>query len=182
MPARTSPPEQFAEICQFLIEQLDGVIVLTGSAGEGALIEHIESLIPAPARRAVVAAAGTHSFEEFGALIKAADLVVTNNTGPMHMAAAVKTPVIALFALTNPPEQWGPWQVPHRLLYHDVPCRLCYSRVCPHNQECVRLVTPEETVRAVIDLLAGSRKIHSKRRSDLAMSFPIRSTVAVSRS
>src|SRR3712207_7102893 len=80
---------------------------------------------------AVHALAGELPFPTFCALVEAADLTITNNTGPMHVAAAVKTPVIALFALTNPPEQWGPWSVPHRQLFHDVLCRICYQRVCP---------------------------------------------------
>jgi len=87
------------------------------------------------------------------ALIEAADLVITNNTGPMHISAAVKTPVVALFALTNPPEQWGPWHVPHRLLNVDVPCRICYSRVCPYQHECLRLVSPSMVVDAASGLL-----------------------------
>ena len=74
-------------------------------------------------------------------------------TGPMHVSAAVKTPVVALFALTNPPEQWGPWRVPHRQLYHDVACRICYSRICPYGQECLCLVTPEMVVDAAAELL-----------------------------
>jgi hypothetical protein len=72
----------------------------------------------------------------------------------MHISAAVKTPVIALFALTNPPEQWGPWQVLHRQMYHDVPCRICYSRVCPYQHECLRLVSPHMVIEAAAELLA----------------------------
>jgi ADP-heptose:LPS heptosyltransferase len=72
------------------------------------------------------------------------------------MAAAFGTPVVALFALTNPPEQWGPWKVPHRMLWHEVPCRLCYSRVCPTTHDCLRLVTPRQVVEAVADLLRES--------------------------
>src|SRR5260370_42238697 len=87
-------------------------------------------------------------FPAFCALIEAADLTITNNTGPMHISAAVKTPVVALFALTNPPEQWGPWQVPHRLLNVHVPCRICYSRGCPYKHECLRRGTPETGVEA----------------------------------
>ena len=83
-------------------------------------------------------------------------MVVTNNTGPMHLAAAVKTPVVALFALTNPPEQWGPWRVPHSLLYHEVPCRLCYSRVCPYEHDCLRLVSPETVLQAAAEVLAAA--------------------------
>ena len=104
-------------------------------------------------RRAILACAGTLPFPDFCALIEAADLMITNNTGPMHIAAAVKTPVVALFALTNPPEQWGPWHVPHRQLYHDVSCRICYNRICPYNHECLRLVTPELVADAAEELL-----------------------------
>src|SRR6266566_1139557 len=98
------------------------------------------------------------SFPALCALIETVDLVITNNTGPMHIAAAVKTAVAALFALTNPPEQWGPWQVPQRLLNVDVPCRICYSRVCPYQHECLRLVTPQMVVDAARELLEEGEK------------------------
>src|SRR5947209_9565264 len=75
----------------------------------------------------------------------------------MHIAAAVKTAVAALFALTNPPEQWGPWRVPHRLLHVDVPCRICYSRICPYQHECLRLVSPQMVVDAALELLGDRR-------------------------
>src|SRR3712207_1221244 len=81
----------------------------------------------------------------------------------MHVAAAVKTPVVVLFALTNPPEQWGPWRVPHRLLNHEVPCRLCYSRVCPYTHDCLRRVSPATVVAAAADLLAEVRDLRDGR-------------------
>jgi len=110
--------------------------------------------VPAERRGVVQNMAGSLTFPELCALIQYADLTITNNTGPMHISSAVKTPVVALFALTNPPEQWGPWQVPHRLLFHDVPCRICYSRVCPYQHECLRLVTPTMVISAASELLA----------------------------
>jgi hypothetical protein len=85
--------------------------------------------------------------------------VITNNTGPMHLAAAVKTPVVALFALTNPPEQWGPWRVPHRLLYHEVACRLCYQRICPYEHACLRAVSPQMVLSAATDLLGMRERV-----------------------
>lgn len=150
MPARTYPWELYAELGDLLIEQLGATVVLTGSADEQELVARIQARMRHPA----LGLAGALSFSAFCALIAAADLTVTNNTGPMHVAAAVKTPVLALFALTNPPEQWGPWRVPHRLLFHDVACRLCYSRVCPFGHECLRGVTPALAVAAAADLLA----------------------------
>ena len=165
MPARTYPWEMFAESADLLAERQGATIVLTGAASERPLVERIQGRMKQPA----LAVAGKLSFPEFAALIEAADLTITNNTGPMHIAAALKTPVVALFALTNPPQQWGPWRVPHRQLYHEVSCRLCYSRTCPTDHACLRLVTPEMVAQASAELLAAtSPKGHSL--ADAAMS------------
>ncbi len=153
MPARTYPWEMYAEVCDLLVQRSDATVFLTGAEDERDLVGRIVERLAPEHRSQVIPLAGTLSFPEFCALIEAADLTITNNTGPMHIAAAVKTPVVALFALTNPPEQWGPWRVPHRQLYHDVACRLCYSRVCPYGHECLRLVTPQMVVDAASDLL-----------------------------
>ncbi|GAB4195702.1 MAG: hypothetical protein OHK0022_12610 [Roseiflexaceae bacterium] len=150
MPARTYPWEQFAAVADLLVEQLGAQVALTGGPDERELVARVRSRMRHPA----LDLAGALSFAGLCALIEAADLTITNNTGPMHIAAALKTPVVALFALTNPPEQWGPWRVPHRLLFHDVPCRLCYSRACPYGHECLRLVTPEQVLAAAAELLA----------------------------
>jgi ADP-heptose:LPS heptosyltransferase len=146
MPARTYPWEMYAGVVDLLVERFDATVVLTGSEEERELVERILGRVQAEHRGAILPLAGALSFPGLCALIEAADLTITNNTGPMHISAAVKTPVIALFALTNPPEQWGPWRVVHRQLYHEVSCRLCYSRICPYGHECLRLVTPEMVV------------------------------------
>ena len=153
MPARTYPAEQFAEVAALLVERFGATVVVTGTESERQLVERVVAGVPFEAREHVVPLAGQLSFPVFCALIEAADLTVTNNTGPMHLSAAVGTPVVALFALTNPPHQWRPWQVPYRLLYHDVPCRICYSRVCSVGHECLRLVTPEMVVGAAAELM-----------------------------
>jgi ADP-heptose:LPS heptosyltransferase len=150
MQARTYPWEMYAEAADHLVDQLGATVVLTGAKDEIDLVE----LIRGRMQRQALSAAGALSFPAFGALIEAADVTITNNTGPMHIAAALKTPVVALFALTNPPEQWGPWRVPHRLLNHEVSCRICYSRVCPYEHECLRLVTPQMVADATVSLLA----------------------------
>ena len=153
MPARTYAWERFVEGAQQLVEEDAATIVLTGVAGERELAERIRGGVEGTARDSVFSLAGELSFPGLCALIETADLTITNNTGPMHVSAAVGTPVVALFALTNPPEQWGPWQVPHRLLNRDVPCRICYSRVCPYGHECLSLVTPTDVVAAARELL-----------------------------
>jgi lipopolysaccharide heptosyltransferase II len=153
MPARTYAWERFADVAQQLVEQEGANVILTGVEGERELTERVRWQVEHTARASVFSLAGQLSFPGLCAMIEAADLTITNNTGPMHISAAVGTPVVALFALTNPPEQWGPWQVPHRLLNHDVPCRICYSRVCPYSHECLSLVTPDEVVAVARELL-----------------------------
>jgi lipopolysaccharide heptosyltransferase II len=155
MPARTYPWELYAEVVDLLIDELGATVVITGAAAERDLAERVRERVRPEYRRAARALAGELPFAELCALIERADLAITNNTGPMHIAAAVKTPVVALFALTNPPEQWGPWRVPHRLLYQEVACRICYQRACPYGHECLSLVSPRMVLAAAGDLLDG---------------------------
>ncbi|HZC04583.1 MAG TPA: glycosyltransferase family 9 protein [Ktedonobacterales bacterium] len=157
MPARTYPWEQYAEVVTLLVQRLDATVALTGAADERALVEQVYAATPNDVRDHIQPLAGALPFEELCALIEAADITITNNTGPMHVAAALNTPVVALFALTNPPEQWGPWQVASRVLFHDVACRICYNRVCPYEHECLRLVSPAMVATAAAELLAGTR-------------------------
>jgi ADP-heptose:LPS heptosyltransferase len=156
MPARTYPWEQYVEVVDTLVRDLGARVVLSGAGDERTLVDAILAHLSPWTRAQVTTAAGSLAFPAFCALIESAEVVVTNNTGPMHMAAALGTPVVALFALTNPPEQWGPWRVPHRMLWHEVPCRLCYSRICPTTHDCLRQVAPRQVVDAVTNLLSES--------------------------
>jgi ADP-heptose:LPS heptosyltransferase len=148
MPARTYSWERYADVCNEAVRQLGATVVLTGAESEREMVARIATR----AERDPICLAGELSFPLFCALIEAAHAVITNNTGPMHIASALKTPVVALFALTNPPEQWAPWHVPHRQLYREVPCRLCYSKICPRGHECLA-VGAGVVVAAAADLL-----------------------------
>lgn len=169
MPARTYPWELYARVVEILVERLGARVALTGAEDERELVGRIYARIRPELRAWVAPLAGTLSFAGLCALIEQADLAITNNTGPMHIAAAVKTPVVALFALTNPPEQWGPWHVPHRQLYHDVSCRICYSRICRYNLECLRLVAPEQVARAAEDLLSEAAAVAGSSQRRVAL-------------
>ncbi len=148
MPARTYDWRRFASAADLMIERLQAQIVVTGSAAEAPLVDRVLGRMAHPALRWT----GEGGLVDLAALIEAADLVVTNNTGPAHVAAAVKTPVVELFALTNPPEQWRPWRVPQRLLNRIVPCQLCYQRLCPNGQSCLD-IAPQLVAEAAGSLL-----------------------------
>jgi lipopolysaccharide heptosyltransferase II len=147
-PSRRYPAEGFAEAARRLTSQTGAFVVFTGSAAETELIEQIRQMMQGPS----TSLAGVLDLEELAALLAHAPLLIANNTGPVHIAAAVGTPVVDLYALTNP--QHTPWQVPSRVLYQDVPCKYCYKSICPEgHQNCLRLVTPDQIVAAACELL-----------------------------
>jgi lipopolysaccharide heptosyltransferase II len=149
-PSRRYPPEHFAEAARGLAQATGAAIVLSGSAGEPAVHETLAAMIGVE----VHALTGL-PLEDFAALVAAAPVLVANNSAPVHVAAAVGTPVVDLYALTNP--QHTPWAVPHRVLSHDVPCRNCYKSVCPEgHHDCLRRVAPKAVVTAALELLSSS--------------------------
>jgi lipopolysaccharide heptosyltransferase II len=149
-PSRRYPPGQWADVLRRLHGKLGCPLVLTGGPGEQALVDEIREACGVPTH----SLAGQLDLGELGAAIKLATAAISNNTGPAHIAAAVGTPLVDLYAMTNP--QHTPWQVRNRLLYHDVPCRFCMKSVCPqgHN-ECMSGIKPEQVVDAVCSLLAA---------------------------
>ena len=149
-PSRRYPAESFAEAARSLAAQTGREIVFMGRPEERALVDSIRAAMRAPSH----SVAGRMDLAEMAALVARAPLLISNNTGPVHVAAAVGTPVVDLYALTNP--QHTPWHVPHRVLFHDVPCRYCYKSVCPEaHHNCLRLVPPGAVVDAALELLAG---------------------------
>ena len=155
MPARTYPANMFGEVARLLARDLDAAVFVTGTDAERDLAGIVVKGAENAGAGMVVSLAGEIQFDEMCALIESAALTVSNNTGPAHISAAVGTPVLELFALTNPPHQWAPWRVPYRQLYRDVPCRICYSRMCPFQHECLRLVSPDDVVDAATQMLGA---------------------------
>ncbi len=97
---------------------------------------------------------GRTSLAELAGVLAGADAVVVGNTGPAHLAAAVGTPVVSLFAPTVPAVRWRPWGVAHELLYVDVPCAGCRARVCPvAGHPCLGGVGVDEVLAALARLV-----------------------------
>jgi ADP-heptose:LPS heptosyltransferase len=150
VPARAWAPERNAELVAALAATGRAVVVTGG-----------------PAERELCAAvAGEHGLDLSGgtdlaglaAVLAGADAVVTGNTGPAHLAAAVGTPVVSLFAPTVPAARWRPWLVPHVLLGDQgIACAGCRARTCPvPGHPCLACVGVGEAVAAV-DRLAPVR-------------------------
>ncbi|MFN2490001.1 MAG: glycosyltransferase family 9 protein [Actinomycetota bacterium] len=151
-PSRRYAPAGFADAARRLVEEGCSVI-FTGAAHEEGLVDEVRALAGAPTN----SLAGRLGLAGLAALLERASLLISNNTGPIHVACAVGTPVVDIYALTNP--QHTPWGVPHRVLFHDVACRWCFKSVCPEgHHNCLRLVAPDEVVAAALELLEPSAR------------------------
>jgi len=156
-PSRRYPPERFAHAARQLAIDHGARILLTGNGAEVELAATIAQAIgPAACNLA-----GQLTLPELAALIESADLLICNNSGPAHIAACVGTPVVDLYAQTNP--QHTPWQVSSRVLFEDVPCRNCFKSVCPQSHHrCLQGVDSSRVVDAATELLA-SREQRTRR-------------------
>jgi lipopolysaccharide heptosyltransferase II len=154
-PSRRYSARGYAAVADGLIRDMGWQVVFTGSTAEVDLVAEITSMMAEPA----VSVAGRLGLGELGALIDAAPVVVSNNTAPVHIAAAVGTPVVDVYALTNP--QHTPWEVESRVLFHDVPCKFCYKSMCPEgHHNCLELVAPQSIVDAAAELVGADRPDH----------------------
>ncbi|HEY3597037.1 MAG TPA: glycosyltransferase family 9 protein [Paraburkholderia sp.] len=154
--SRRYPAERFGAAATGLIGATGMNILVTGSAGEAALAQTMRASAPPAARAFMHHLTDALDLGAFAALIERARVLISNNSGPVHIASALGTPVVDLYALTNP--QHAPWQTPHRVLFHDVECRWCYRSVCPHGHHaCLRGVESQEVVDATLDLLEETR-------------------------
>ncbi|HEY0238539.1 MAG TPA: glycosyltransferase family 9 protein [Friedmanniella sp.] len=122
-------------------------VVVTGSPGESALTGFV-------ARGLALDLTGAVDLAGLAAVLAGAEVVVAPNTGPAHLAAAVGTPVVSLFAPVVPPVRWAPYGVPVVLLGdQDAPCRLTRARHCPvPGHPCLDGVDPAAVVAAVARL------------------------------
>jgi lipopolysaccharide heptosyltransferase II len=157
-PSRRYPPEAFAAAASELAETHGWQIVLPGGSSDRDVVEAVRTKMRARAFRVP----DDLGLEELAAVLARASLLIANNSGPAHLAAAVGTPVVELYALTNP--QHAPWGVETRVLYRDVPCRFCYASVCPEgHHRCLRAVPPADVVSAALDLAEGNRRPDAER-------------------
>jgi lipopolysaccharide heptosyltransferase II len=167
---RMYPVESWVAAGRQLIKEFDCKLLLTGTAAEKSCTEALQQLIGHNA----VSIAGQLSLDEFIALIMYSPLLVSVNTGSIHIAAAVNTPVVVLYALTNP--QHTPWKVPHKVLYFDVPENLkSKNEVIRHVYDYVmekpaKDPGPDEIVAAVRQLLYINPAFHYTRRQNPASS------------
>jgi len=144
-PTKRWPAASFAEVADRLQQEGSGAVVMIGGPDERADVAAVRGLMKTPAIDLV----GATTVGLLPALLSKVSLLITNDSGPMHIAAAVGTPVVALFGPTSA-VRTGPYGAGHSVLTGNVPCRPCFSRTC-HNAlplECLRMVSPEQVLAA----------------------------------
>lgn len=139
------PVHHFAQLVDKLYQ--DNMIpVLIGGTSDKRLAEEITAKASIPP----VDLVGKTNLKQLAHIIKQASCFVGGDTGPMHLAVAVNTPVVALFGATDPRRN-GPYGAEHRILTADRPCQGCWKRSCPQNEVCLETIAPELVHQCVID-------------------------------
>ncbi|MFB9961286.1 glycosyltransferase family 9 protein [Sinosporangium siamense] len=153
-PARAWSPTSYAKVVRLLTDRGKRVVV-TGNTDERVLTAVV-------AGTRALDLGGRTKFAELAAVIDGAQAVVAANTGPAHLAAAVGTPVVSLFAPVVPAERWAPYRVPAVVLGNQhALCRNSRARLCPvPGHPCLSSVTPDEVVEAVIRLDAANHRVN----------------------
>ena len=144
--ARQWPVASFARLGQDLWERLGAVAVLLGGPGETALAARYREACAAPA----VDLVGATSLPELAAVLCRLRLLVTNDTGTLHLAAGLDVPSVAIFLATAQPFDTGPYREGCLCLEPDMPCHPCaFGATCPRDNACLAAIGPETVFAAV---------------------------------
>lgn len=141
--AKRWPAEKYAEFIPLLRKRMKAQIMIVGSAEETPLAESILS----PISGGSYILTGKTSLSRLASLLSLADLFVTNDSGPMHLANILKVPLVALFGPTEPAKT-GPFWQPATVIHKGAPCWPCSYRECPFDHRCMMEISPEDVFQA----------------------------------
>ena len=139
--------EKFAGLCDRIAEELKVSVIFTGT--EHDKLEHIQSRMRAPSLNM----GGKTTLRDLAYLYQRSALLITTDSGPMHLAVAMGTPVIALFGPTDP-SRTGPYGKGHVVIRRELSCSPCFLKKC-NSMECMSGITIEEVFHAVREKLWG---------------------------
>jgi predicted lipopolysaccharide heptosyltransferase III len=143
------PYERFAELACRLASDYGYQVLIGGSREEEALAQQIHEA----AKGCPISMVGLATLKQFAAIAKRAALFVGNDSGAMHIAAAVGTPMVALFGPSNP-DEWGPCGNRVKVLYKGLDCRACFHPTCERGElNCMKQLSVQEVCAAAVQLL-----------------------------
>jgi heptosyltransferase-2 len=147
-PAKRWPAPFFASLASLLQTHRKEQILITGAEADAEIARSIAGLMSNPP----VDLTGKTTLQQLAGVISQSALFITNDSGPMHLANALKVPVVAIFGPTDP-RITGPYQKPSKVLQAHVPCWPCSYRVCPFEHQCMTQISPEMVHEKCQDLL-----------------------------
>ncbi len=148
-PTKNWPRDYYAEAAKYLQESVSATIFLSGADADRLECDLIAEQLP----REAVNVAGRYSQAELGGFLSRMDILIANDSGPVHMAAAVGTPAVVPFGPTSP-ERTGPYGKEHTILCSSESCSPCFSRRCRRGDiPCMRGIKPEEVQKAAVAIL-----------------------------
>jgi heptosyltransferase-2 len=150
--AKRWPSERFAALADMLAEHAGAQVFLIGAREELDISEEVARL----ARRRPHILTGRTNLAQTAALLSVADLLVTNDTGPAHVAAAVGCPVVVIFGPTNP-ETTRPFSTLAEVVRRAPVCAPCMLRDCPIDHRCMTAITPEDVFERAAHALEARR-------------------------
>ena len=140
-------PDRFAEVARRLADEWSAKVVIFGGPGETAIAGDIESRLEGAAMNL----AGKTSVRELMSLIRRCNFFITNDSGPMHIAAAFDVPLVAIFGSTDHTGT-SPYNKKAVVVRSDVECAPCKLRECPTDHRCMTAVTEETVIAAALQL------------------------------
>lgn len=146
--AKCWPKERFHEVCEKLLQNPELYIVFFGDMAGAPLVHDICREMP----KRVIDLAGKTSIRELMALIQCCNILLTNDSGPMHMASALGTRLLALFGSTSDVKT-GPYQG-GTVIHKHVECSPCYKRVCPIDFRCMTRISVDEVYQQIRSIIA----------------------------
>ena len=143
------PPSHFARLAARLVDKVNARIVFVGTQSDHTIIEKIVAFKDFP----YMSAAGKTSLRQLADLIGRSRLMITNDSGPMHIAAAMGVPTVSIFGPTDP-GLTGPYGPNHSVVSSKVECVGCGKRQCPSKLECLHSITADQVLAEARKLLA----------------------------
>ncbi len=156
-PGKRWPVENFAQIGQKLIAEYEAKILVVGGAFEKPLAADLCGKI---GEKGILNLAGRTSIRELAAILERCDLMLTNDTGPMHLAVAVGCPVVALCGPGNP-YRYGPLGEKNQVIHSDISCFPCrYPTRCRQNFACMKTIETEKVIHACRFILDQGKQLY----------------------
>jgi len=142
-------PERFAELGNMIYSELKGEVILFGGSGDF----NIEAEIKSRMKNKAISMVGKTTLKSLAAMIKKCHLFITNDSGPMHIAAAVGTPIVAIFGSTDPSET-SPLCDKYKIVRKPVDCSPCWKRECPTDHKCMESIKVSDVMDEAKEIIS----------------------------